>query len=88
MIVLDLNLPRLSGRELLDRLRCCQRHRDITVVVLTSSTGEREALVESGLPQEAYFVKPDGFVALVEVVTDIEDYRQRASGTGSAPVRW
>jgi CheY-like chemotaxis protein len=87
LIVLDLNLPRLSGRELLDRIRCCQDHRDTTVVVLTSAAGEREALIEAGLPAGAYFVKPDGFVALIEVVENIEEYRQRVSGAGSEPVR-
>jgi two-component system, chemotaxis family, response regulator Rcp1 len=86
MIVLDLNLPRLSGRELLDRIRCCPEHRDTPLVVLTSSPGEREALVSAGLPSEAYYIKPDGFGELVSVVQSIEEYRQRASGSPPQPV--
>ena len=77
LIILDLNLPRLSGRELLEHLLCCPDHRRSAVAVLTSSAGEREALEDAGLSPAAYFVKPDGFGGLVEVVRAIEEFRRR-----------
>ena len=76
LIVLDLNLPRVSGRELLENIRCCREHHDVTLVVLTSSAGERESLLEAGVLPEAYFVKPDGFSELVDVVKTIDLFRQ------------
>jgi two-component system, chemotaxis family, response regulator Rcp1 len=77
LIILDLNLPRMSGRELLANIHCCPEHRDVPLVVLTSSTAEREVLHDVGVLPEAYFVKPDGFSGLVQVVKDIEGIRWR-----------
>lgn len=63
LMLLDLNLPRVSGLEILQRLRSEERHRDITVVVMTSSAREqdRRAALQAGaaevLTKEVVFDK-------------------------------
>ncbi len=66
LVVLDLNLPRVSGRELLTRIRDGSRWRDVPIVVLTSSESEHEMESCLHLGASAYKVKPalfDGYVA-------------------------
>ena len=85
LIIVDLNLPRVSGRELIENLLKCPDHREIPMVVLTSSSAERDALVKAGIAREAYFIKPDGFSGLVDVVKCIEAYRQGLGGRRHLP---
>jgi CheY-like chemotaxis protein len=74
VIILDLNLPRRSGQEVLERLRtrgCCK---DVPVVILSSSDSPVDRAAALGLGANAYFRKPtqlDDFLQLGVVVRDV-----------------
>jgi len=73
LILLDLNLPRKDGREVLAEVKEDLRLRLIPVVVMTSSEAERDLVRSYGLHANAYVVKPldmDGFVEVVQGVKD------------------
>jgi CheY-like chemotaxis protein len=73
LILLDLNLPRKDGREVLAEVKKDPRLRLIPVVVMTSSEAERDLVRTYGLHANAYVVKPidmDGFVQVVQAVKD------------------
>jgi CheY-like chemotaxis protein len=68
LILLDLHLPDLGGREVLAELRADERTRDIPVVVLSAEATKRapRAMLEAGA--QAYLTKPVGVRDLLEVV--------------------
>jgi two-component system response regulator len=68
LILLDLKLPRVSGVEVLRRVREDQRTRLIPVVVLTSSQEERDIIETYDLGINSYIVKPVDFEKFNEVV--------------------
>jgi two-component system, chemotaxis family, response regulator Rcp1 len=55
---LDLNLPKMSGREVLIEVRANERLAKLPVVVLTSSPTHRDILQSEGLHVESYLIKP------------------------------
>jgi CheY-like chemotaxis protein len=71
LILLDLKLPRVSGMEVLRRIKGNPELRTIPVVIMTSSREERD--VEEGyeLGVNAYVVKPVDFPSFVEAVKDL-----------------
>ena len=58
MILLDLHLPKKSGREVLAEVKADQRLGRVPVVVLTGSSGQRQVLEAEGLHVESYLTKP------------------------------
>lgn len=68
LVLLDLNLPRLSGLDVLKRLRADERTRLLPVVVLTSSKEEEDILNSYSLGANAYVRKPVEFGRFVEAV--------------------
>lgn len=64
LVLLDLNLPRLAGAELLARVRGEERLRDVPVVVLATSDAERDVLESQRLEADGYITKP---ISLVEL---------------------
>lgn len=74
LILLDLNLPRLTGREVLQRVRAAELLRLVPVVVLSTSSREEdvEALYASGA--NTYIEKPQDFGRFVEVLQTIQRY--------------
>jgi len=58
LILLDINLPRKDGRQVLAEIKQDSRLNDIPVVVLTGSEGEKDILESSGLVVSDYIVKP------------------------------
>ena len=74
LILLDLKLPRLDGHEVLRRIRSDPRTSGIPVIVLTSSSEERDVMrtYESGA--DSYIVKPFDFEQFTESVRDIGKY--------------
>jgi CheY-like chemotaxis protein/DNA-binding Xre family transcriptional regulator len=67
VVLLDLNLPRLDGLEVLRRLRNDKRTRKIPVVVLTVSNADRDIDECRRLGASSYIVKPVGFQNFSEV---------------------
>lgn len=66
VILLDLKMPRLSGLEVLRRIRADERTRAIPVVVLTSSTQESDLQERYRLGVNSYLQKPVDFTEFVE----------------------
>ncbi|MHC4852836.1 MAG: response regulator [Planctomycetota bacterium] len=74
LIVLDLNLPKKSGREVLAEIKEDPDLRRIPVVVLTISTSEGDVLETYDLHANCFITKPIGLEQFVEVVRSIEDF--------------
>ncbi len=74
LILLDLNLPRKDGREVLAEVKEDPRLRLIPVVVMTSSEAERDLVKTYGLHANAYVVKPIDMDDFVEVVRGVQDF--------------
>ncbi len=74
LILLDLNLPRLDGREVLAKIKNDSRFKQIPVVVLTSSRTEQDLLRAYDLHANCFISKPVEFEQFIEVVRSIEDF--------------
>ncbi|MEX0652692.1 MAG: response regulator [Phycisphaeraceae bacterium] len=74
LILLDLNLPVMSGIELLQSVKADPRLRRIPVVVLTTSRLEMDKLATFELSVAGYMVKPVDYIKFVEVVRTIDLY--------------
>lgn len=74
LILLDLNLPRLTGREVLQRVRTTEMLRLVPVVVLSTSNRQEdvEDLYAGGA--NTYIEKPQDFARFVEVLQTIQRY--------------
>jgi CheY-like chemotaxis protein len=74
LVLLDLNLPRLDGREVLALIKADDVLRRIPVVVLTTSNSEEDVLRSYDLHANAYVTKPVDFEAFMAVVRQIDDF--------------
>ena len=74
LILLDLNLPRKDGREVLAEIKGDDDLRTIPVVVLTTSQAEEDVLRSYELHANAYVTKPVDFERFIEVVRQIDDF--------------
>jgi CheY-like chemotaxis protein len=74
LILLDLNLPKKDGREVLAEIKADPDLRTIPVVVLTTSEAEEDILRSYFLHANAYVTKPVDFDRFVEVVRQIDDF--------------
>lgn len=74
LILLDMNLPKKDGREVLTEVRANERLGHVPVVVLTSSQVHREILQNEGLHVENYLMKPVNFVEFMAVVKQLRKY--------------
>ncbi|MFJ5990112.1 Response regulator receiver domain-containing protein [Lentzea waywayandensis] len=74
LILLDLNLPRKDGREVLSEVKNDAELRSIPVVVLTTSEAEEDILRSYSLYANAYVTKPVDFDRFIEVVRQIDDF--------------
>ncbi len=74
LILLDLNLPRRDGREVLAEIKADPDLRTIPVVVLTTSEAEEDILRSYSLHANAYVSKPVDFDRFIEVIRRIDDF--------------
>ena len=74
LILLDLNMPRMDGREVLAEIVADERLRHLPVVVLTTSAEEGEILKMYSLRCSSYIVKPVDFDKFVRVIQTLGDY--------------
>jgi CheY-like chemotaxis protein len=74
LILLDLNLPRKDGREVLVEVKADDHLKTIPVVVLTTSRADEDILRAYGLHANCYITKPVDFVRFAEVVRAIEHF--------------
>ena len=74
LILLDLNLPRKDGREVLAEIKADQNLRRIPVVILTTSKAEEDILRAYDLNANCYITKPVDFDQFIHVVKSIEEF--------------
>ena len=74
LILLDLNLPRKDGREVLTEIKDDPQLRRIPVVVLTSSRAEEDILKSYDMHANAYITKPVDLDQFLKVVRSIEEF--------------
>ena len=74
VILLDLNLPKKDGREVLEEVKADPMLRSIPVVILTSSEAERDIAQAYALHANCYVTKPVDLDQFITVVKSIEDF--------------
>lgn len=74
LLLLDINMPRMNGIELLRELRKDPALRATSVVMLTTSDEERDRVEAYGLNVAGYLVKPVRFMDFVELMTTVDRY--------------
>jgi chemotaxis family two-component system response regulator Rcp1 len=74
LILLDLNLPRKDGREVLAEVKADPELKRIPIVVLTTSSAEQDVLRSYELQAASYITKPVDLEQFITVVKSIEDF--------------
>ncbi len=74
LILLDLNLPKKDGREVLKELKTDSHTRTIPVVVLTTSEDEEDVLRSYDLHANAYLVKPIDVLRFISMIRSLESF--------------
>jgi len=74
LILLDLNMPRMDGREALERLKDDRNLCSIRVVIMTTSKAEQDIVKSYDLMASSYITKPVRFESLVDVVKTLGKY--------------
>jgi CheY-like chemotaxis protein len=74
IILLDLNLPRKDGRQVLAELKASPRLKHIPVVVLTTSEAEQDIVKSYELHANCYITKPVDLDKFVEIIRGIENF--------------
>ena len=72
LILLDLNMPRKDGREVLAEVKADEKLKNIPIIVLTSSSAEQDVRKAYSLHANCYLTKPVDFAKFKEVVKAIE----------------
>ena len=73
LVLLDLNLPKVSGYEVLDTLKAHPTWRHIPLVILTASVSEQWLVEKHGVPIDCYMVKP---MTVERLIGAIKCYRK------------
>jgi len=74
LILLDLNLPKKDGRQVLAEIKCDDKLKRIPVVVLTTSRSEEDILKAYDLHVNCYIAKPVNFDQFIKIVKSIEEF--------------
>ncbi|SRR5579884_3227867 len=74
LILLDLNLPRKDGREVLAEIKADARLRTIPVIVLTTSAAEQDVVQSYNLHANCYITKPVDLDQFITVIRSIEAF--------------
>ena len=74
LILLDLNLPKKSGLELLEEIKSDDELKTIPVIVLTTSTSQEDIIKSYGLHANCYITKPVDLEMFINVVKSINDF--------------
>lgn len=88
LIVLDLNLPKMNGEEVLAELKSDPNLRRIPVIVLSSSRDQRDILASYDNHANCYITKPSSFEEFVDIARGIEDFWLRVVALPDRPQRF
>lgn len=79
LILLDLNLPKLDGREVLEKIKSDQKLKMIPVVILSTSNAEQDVVNSYNLHVNCYLNKPVDFDSFFDMIKKIEDFWLRTA---------
>ena len=87
LILLDVNMPRMNGIELLQEVKTDRNLKTIPVVMLTTSTNDRDIIRSFHLSAAGYMIKPVDYKQFVETIRTIDAYWRlsRRAGVCSSP---
>lgn len=74
LILMDLNLPKLHGFELLSRIKSDDRFKNIPVVILTASQSEEDIQKAYDLHANCYLLKPPKLDDFFQIIRSVEDF--------------
>ena len=74
LILLDLNMPRIDGHEVLERIKSDERLRRIPIVVLSTSSSELDIQRTYDRGVNSFITKPSGYEELVEMAARLQKY--------------
>lgn len=74
LIVLDLNMPELDGRQTLQKLKASQEYKEIPVVIVTTSSNKVDVEICNRLGASLYLVKPDLHLEWQQIVKQLVPY--------------
>jgi CheY-like chemotaxis protein len=74
IVLLDLNLPRVDGREVLSQVKSDEDLRRIPIIVLTTSEAEEDIVRSYDLHANAYVTKPVDFNRFLQVIQSIDEF--------------
>jgi CheY-like chemotaxis protein len=74
LVLLDLNLPKVDGRQVLSELKSDERTSVVPVIVLTTSESETDVTASYGLHANAYVCKPVDFERFHQVIRSIDEF--------------
>ena len=79
LILLDLNLPRKDGRELLEKIKADPRLRRIPVIIMTTSCAQEDVVAAYDLNANAFVRKPMGVESFIELIRAIDAFWLRSA---------
>jgi CheY-like chemotaxis protein len=85
LVILDLNLPKKSGREVAGEIKTDQSLSQIPLIVLTSSSHDQDVLAGYDPKRCLYLVKPTSFQGLIDLAKQIQNFLLTLPPTGSNP---
>ena len=74
LIVLDLNMPELDGRQTLQKLKASQEYKEIPVVIVTTSSNKVDVDICNRLGASLYLVKPDSHSEWQQIIRQLVPY--------------
>ncbi|MFP4380518.1 MAG: response regulator [Candidatus Sumerlaeia bacterium] len=74
LVLLDINMPKINGKEVLKNMRADNRTRHIPVLVLTTSNQENDVQEAYRLGANAYITKPDRYDGFIEIAKAIKSF--------------
>ncbi len=87
LILLDLNMPKMDGREALKLIKSDEKLMRIPVVIITTSKAEEDILVSYNVGANSYITKPITFEGLVKVIKTLRDYWLEIVELPNGPIR-
>ena len=74
IILLDLNMPVMDGREVLSKIKQHEKFRSIPIIVLTTSKAEADIARTYDMGVNSFIMKPVSFDSLVDMIKSVTDY--------------
>ncbi len=74
LLLLDINMPKMDGKQVLDRVKSDEKLRTIPVIMLTTSSHERDVIESYNLGVNAYIAKPVDIGQFINVLKSLEEF--------------